>query len=52
VSDLVGDDPEDDVADPIGRPRSEYEVTADELDDLTGRFVALLIGVGNVPAPG
>lgn len=52
VSDLVGDDPEDDVADPIGRPRSEYEVTADELDDLTGRFVALLVGVGNVAAPG
>lgn len=52
VSDLVGDDPEDDVADPIGRPRSEYEVTADELDDLTGRFVTLLVGVGNVAAPG
>jgi protein-tyrosine phosphatase len=51
VSDLAGEDPEDDVADPIGRPRIEYEVTAAELDDLTGRFVTLLVGVGNVAAP-
>jgi protein-tyrosine phosphatase len=53
VSDLVGDDPEDDVADPIGRPRREYEVTVAELDELIERFVALLVGPGgNVARPG
>lgn len=52
VSDLVADDPEDDVADPIGRPRWEYEVTVDELDELIDRFVTLLVGPGNVAGPG
>ncbi len=52
VSDLMGDDPDDDVADPIGRPRYEYEATAAELDDLLSRFVTLLVGIGNVAAPG
>jgi hypothetical protein len=52
VSDMVVDDPDDDVADPIGRPRYEYEATAEELDDLLARFVTLLVGVGNVAAPG
>jgi len=46
VSDLIGDDPDDDVADPIGRPRQEYEATVAELDDLITRFVALLTGPG------
>jgi protein-tyrosine phosphatase len=45
TSDLVADDPVDDIADPVGRPRSEYEDTADELDDLLTRFVDLLVGV-------
>jgi protein-tyrosine-phosphatase len=44
VSDLIGDDPDDDVDDPIGRPRQEYEATVAELDDLITRFVALLAG--------
>lgn len=48
ASDLVGDDPADDVADPAGRSRADYEHTADELDDLLGRLVRLLIGT---PAP-
>jgi protein-tyrosine phosphatase len=34
--------PEDDVADPYGGPYAGYEVTAAELDDLTGRLAALL----------
>jgi protein-tyrosine phosphatase len=39
---LLGDDPEDDVADPIGGPIEEYRRTADELDRLLGRLVELL----------
>ncbi len=41
VSELTGSSPDDDVADPIGRPRSAYERLAAELDDLLDRFVAL-----------
>jgi len=41
VADLSGSSPTDDVADPIGGPRSAYERMATELDDLLGRFVAL-----------
>jgi protein-tyrosine phosphatase len=48
VSDLLGDDELDDVADPIGRPRAEYEATIAELDDLITRLVGLLEGS---PAP-
>ena len=44
VSDLMGEDENDDVADPIGRPPAVYEATAVELDDLTSRFVGLLVG--------
>lgn len=47
--DLVGDDPTDDIADPVGRPRAVYEATADELEDLLTRLVRLLIG-GPAPA--
>ncbi len=43
-SDLVGDSPNDDIADPIGKPRPFYEQTADELDDLITRFLNLVIG--------
>jgi protein-tyrosine phosphatase len=43
-SDLMGDDPDDDIADPVGRPRSVFEDTAQELEGLLRRFVDLLIG--------
>jgi protein-tyrosine phosphatase len=38
---LMGRDPRDDVADPIGLPRAEYERTHRELADLVDRLVAL-----------
>jgi protein-tyrosine phosphatase len=38
---LLGDDPRDDVADPIGGPDRLYEATAVELADLVDRFVQL-----------
>lgn len=41
TSDLLGDDPLDDVEDPIGAPDHVYEATAAELDDLVSRFVDL-----------
>ena len=37
----TGHDPEMDVEDPVGRGRADYEVTADELDDLLARMVTL-----------
>lgn len=37
----VGHDPDFDVEDPVGRGRPDYEATADELDDLLARLVAL-----------
>jgi protein-tyrosine-phosphatase len=40
--DLLGASPDDDVEDPIGLSRSEYEKTADELSDLVDRLVDLL----------
>ena len=43
-ADLMGDDVDDDIADPVGRPRSVFEDTADELEDLLRRFVVLLAG--------
>lgn len=43
-ADLMGDDPADDIADPVGRPRSVYEDTADELEEQLRRFVDLLVG--------
>ena len=49
-ADLVRDDSFDDVADPVGRPRREYEDTADELEDLLSRFVELLAGDAVAPA--
>ena len=36
--DLLGDDPADDVADPMGLPYARYVETARELDDLVERF--------------
>jgi protein-tyrosine phosphatase len=44
AADYLGSSQEDDVADPIGRPRSMYEKTAAELDDLVARLVDLLWG--------
>lgn len=41
TSDLLGDDPADDVDDPIGAPDHVYEATAAELDDLVARLVDL-----------
>lgn len=43
-ADLMGDDPGDDIPDPVGRPRAVFEETADVLEDLLRRFVALLVG--------
>lgn len=42
-ADLIGDD-HDDIADPVGRPRADYEETAGELDVLLRQLVALLTG--------
>ncbi len=44
TADLMGDDDDDDVPDPVGRPRADYEATARELDILFRRLVVLLIG--------
>ena len=41
IADLTGSSPADDVADPIGGPRSAYERMAAELDDLVDRLVAV-----------
>lgn len=41
TSALLGDDPLDDVEDPIGAADHVYESTAVELDDLIGRLVDL-----------
>jgi protein-tyrosine phosphatase len=38
---LLGEDPRDDVADPIGGPDRAYEATAVELTDLVDSFLAL-----------
>ena len=43
-ADLMGDDHEDDIPDPVGRSRAHYEATARELDFLFRRLVALMIG--------
>lgn len=44
-ADLMGVAPDDDVEDPIGRPKREYEKTADELDALLDRVVNSLFPV-------
>lgn len=43
-SDLLGSSPLDDIADPVGGTRAEYEETAAELDQLTADLVALAWG--------
>jgi protein-tyrosine phosphatase len=42
-ADLMGGG-DDDIPDPVGRPRAHYEATARELDGLFRRLVALMIG--------
>ena len=44
-ADLIGDDPVDDVADPVGGPDRLYLATAAELEDLVGRLVGLAFPV-------
>jgi protein-tyrosine phosphatase len=63
VADRAGVDPtrdhDDDIADPVGKSRADYEATARELDDLIRRLVALMIGAppraaayaGSSPSP-
>jgi protein-tyrosine phosphatase len=41
VAELSGSSPDDDIADPIGKPRPAYERLAVELDDLLDRLVAV-----------
>ncbi|HVW34080.1 MAG TPA: hypothetical protein VHL53_16205, partial [Acidimicrobiia bacterium] len=43
-ADLLGENPADDVADPVGGPKKDYERTAAELDDLATRLARLLAG--------
>jgi protein-tyrosine phosphatase len=45
IGDYVSADPADDVADPIGQPRSRYEETAWELDGLLTRVALWLRNV-------
>ena len=49
-ADLIGDDPADDVADPVGGPDSLYLATAAELEELVGRLVDLAFPVHPAPA--
>lgn len=46
TSDLLGDDPADDVEDPIGAPDRVYDATAAEL----GALISRLVDVGFAPA--
>ena len=41
-TDLLGEHPDDDIFDPIGSSRGQYEKTAAEIEALTDRLVALL----------
>lgn len=43
-ADLVGKAELDDIADPIGKSRIHFERTADELDDLLGRLLHVVVG--------
>jgi protein-tyrosine phosphatase len=44
TADLMGHDPADDIADPVGRPMSVFEDTADELEGLLRELVDQLAG--------
>lgn len=43
-SDIMGDADYDDIADPVGKPMTYYERTADELEGLLGRLVHMVAG--------
>lgn len=43
-ADLVGEAPQDDIEDPIGKPKVYFERTADEIDDLLARLVHMVVG--------
>ncbi len=45
---LMGASPDDDIADPIGRPRAAYEHMVEEIDGLVDRLVALAWPVDTV----
>ncbi len=45
-ADLLGSSADDDVADPIGRPRVHYERTAVEIEGLVSRLVAFVWPAG------
>jgi protein-tyrosine-phosphatase len=49
-ADLMGEDHDDDIPDPVGRSRGHYEATARELDVLLRRLVAFMIGGPARPA--
>lgn len=51
TGELLGEDPDDDVEDPIGAPDHVYEATARELDDLVGRLVAVAFSPARVASP-
>jgi protein-tyrosine phosphatase len=42
TNDLMGSSRDDDVSDPIGKPRKDYERTAAKLDDLLAKLVDLI----------
>lgn len=48
---LLGDCPEDDVADPFGGPWPDYLAAATEVDQLTGRLAGLCWGEAALPGP-
>jgi protein-tyrosine phosphatase len=48
-ADLLGDDREDDVADPVGGPDRLYLATADELEELVALLVALAFPAAGRP---
>lgn len=48
-TDLLGEHPDDDIFDPIGSSRAQYEKTAAEIEVLTDRLVALLFDRNPTP---
>ena len=48
-TDLLGEHPDDDIFDPIGSSRAQYERTATEIEDLTDRLVSLLFDRNPTP---
>lgn len=50
-ADLIGDDPEDDVVDPVGGPDRLYLATAEELEELVERLVIVAFPAVNAGDP-